>query len=170
MMELNRFSTSCTKALTVEVSVDDALEAEDVPAAELVAVALGAVAAFKVVNAVCAAEISLLESAVETLDRNWPTGLLESAPAGANFSAWARYVFAAVVFPELMAAISSANVLSNEFPLLLEVLEAEEAEDAASSARRELPLCTLEIRLMNQCPFSSIAQSCVRRMAEFTPS
>jgi hypothetical protein len=44
-----------------------------------------------VVSAVCAPEMLLLESALETLEINSPSGLLELTPDGMNFSTWVRY-------------------------------------------------------------------------------
>ena len=78
LMALKRFRTSAPKAL-----IPEELELSEVEEVEL---APGAEAAFKVVSAVCAAEMSPVESAEETLVRNSPKGLLESALAGVSFS------------------------------------------------------------------------------------
>ena len=45
---------------------------------------------WSLVRADCAEEMSLLERAVETLEMNWPSGLLESALEGDSCSIWAR--------------------------------------------------------------------------------
>jgi hypothetical protein len=94
----------------------------------------------------------LSESAVETLERNSPSGLLESIFEGASFSTWARSFFAAAVLPDLISDIRLENALSNELWLLLEELEVDDVEDAESSESREVALCKLEIS-MNCHPF-----------------
>lgn len=87
----------------------------------------------------------LSESAVETLDRNSPRGLLESPFEGASFSTAAKSVLAVAVSPDLIAAIKLFRALSNEFPLLLVVLVVDEVEDEASSVKRLLLLCNAEM-------------------------
>ena len=104
------------------------------------------------VSALWAPAMLLSPSAVETLERNSPSGLLESAFAGDSFSTWARYVFASLVSPDLIAEIRLVSALSKAFVLLLEELETEDVEDAESSEKRELLLCKLEIS-MNRNPF-----------------
>jgi hypothetical protein len=56
----------------------------------------------------------LSESAVETLERNSPSGLSEAIFEGASFSTWARSFFAAVELPDLISDIRLENALSNE--------------------------------------------------------
>ena len=90
------------------------------------------------VSAVCAELMSPEESALLTLVRNSPRGLLESAFDGVSFSTCARYVLAAVVSPDLMAVLRLVNAESNEFWLLDELVA--EVEDVVSSARRALVL------------------------------
>jgi hypothetical protein len=109
-----------------------------------------------VVNALCAPAMLLSERAVETLDRNSPSGLLESAFAGASFSASLRYFLASVESPDLMADIRLVSALSNEFPLLAEDLDVDEVEEVLSSERREL-LCKLEISIKVD-PFAWVSQ------------
>jgi hypothetical protein len=118
----------------------------DVPDAEPVDEALGGAYVSRVVNALCAPEILSLDSAVETLERNWPSGELESAFEGLSFSTTAKYDLASVVSPDLMEDIKPESALSKEL-LLLEELETDDVEDAASSVRRELLLCKLEINI-----------------------
>jgi len=55
------------------------------------------------------------DNAVETLDRNSPSGLLASALAGVSFCACARYFSAAVVLPDWMAEIRLVNAVLKEF-------------------------------------------------------
>ena len=93
----------------------------------------------------------LSESAVETLERNSPSGLLESIFEGASFSTWARSFFAAVELPDLISDIRLENALWNELWLLLEELEVDDVEDAVSSVKREVALCNAEID-MNYLP------------------
>jgi len=90
----------------------------------------------------------LSESAVETLDRNSLSGLVESEFAGDSFSTSVRYFFASVESPDLIADIKLDSALSKELPLLEDVLD---VEDVLSSANREL-VCKLEIN-MNDYPF-----------------
>lgn len=104
------------------------------------------------VSALCAPAMLLSESAVETLEINSPIGLFWSALAGASFSTWARYFLASAVSPDLMADIRLVSALSKVFPLLLVELAVDDVEDVASSERRELVLCKLEIS-MNGNPF-----------------
>ena len=104
------------------------------------------------VSALCAPAMLLSESAVETLERNSPSGLFESAFEGASFSTSARYVLASVESPDLMADIRLVSALSNEFALLPEELEVDDVEDEASSVKRLDVLCKLEIS-MNCDPF-----------------
>jgi hypothetical protein len=106
-----------------------------------------------VVRALCAPAMLLSPSAVETLDRNSPSGLLASVFEGASFSTWARYVLASVESPDLMADIRLVSALSKELWLLLdELLEAADDEDADSSVKSELAFCKLEIS-MSCSPF-----------------
>jgi hypothetical protein len=51
-----------------------------------------------------------------------------------------------------MADIRPESALSKEFPLLDEVLDVEDVDDAESSVKRVLLLCKLEIS-MNDDPF-----------------
>ena len=95
-------------------------------------------------------------SAVETLDRNSPSGSLasvfESVLEEDSFSTSARSVFALLVFPDLMSDIRLESALSKEF-VLLEVLEVDDVEVFASSLKRDvLLLDKLEIS-MNRNPF-----------------
>jgi hypothetical protein len=99
----------------------------------------------------------LSESAVVTLERNSPSGLLESMFEGDSFSTWARSFFAAAVSPDLMSDIRLVSALSKEFPLLLLELVVDDVEDVASSVKSELVLCKLEI-CMN-CPPSHLDSS-----------
>lgn len=88
----------------------------------------------RVVSALWAAVMSLSESAVETLERNSPNGLLESALAGVSSSTSARYFSAEVVSPDLIAEMRLERALSKGFWLLEEeVPEAELVDDVASS-------------------------------------
>jgi hypothetical protein len=86
----------------------------------------------------------LSESAVETLERNSPSGLLEAIFVGASFSTSARSFFAAAESPDLRSDIRLENALSKVFLLLLEELE---VDDVASSVRRLEVLCRLEISM-----------------------
>jgi len=96
-----------------------------------------------VVSALCAPAILSSPSAVDTLERNSPSGLFESMLESVlesvfdedSFSTWARSVLAFVVSPDLMSDIRLDKAVSKEF-LLLEVLEVDEVEAAASSERR----------------------------------
>ena len=99
------------------------------------------------VSALCAPEMLSSPSAVETLERNLPSGLFASAFEGASFSASARYFFASVESPDLMADIRLVSALSNELALLLEELEVDDVEDEASSVKRLEVLCKLEISM-----------------------
>lgn len=87
------------------------------------------------------------ESAVETLERNSPSGLFESVFEGSSFSASARYFLAFEVSPDLMADIRLESALSNEFVLLLEELEVDDVEEEASAVKRLEVLCELEISM-----------------------
>jgi hypothetical protein len=100
-----------------------------------------------VVSALCAPEMLSSESAVETLERNSPSGLFESVLEGSSFSTSARYFLALDVSPDLMADIRLESALSNEFALLLEELEVDDVEDEASSVKRLEVLCELEISM-----------------------
>jgi len=153
-MALNRLSTSCPKALMPELLelsllVLDVPDVLVVPDVELVAAVLGTAYVSSVVSALCAPAMLSLESAVETLARNSPSGLLESAFEGASFSTSARYFLASVVSPDLMEDIRLESAPSKEFWLLLEELE---TDDVASSEKRELVLCNAEID-MNEYSF-----------------
>src|ERR1035437_42028 len=86
----------------------------------------------------------LSESAVETLDKNSPNGLLESVFELVNFSTWARYFLASVVSPDLIEENKPVSAVSNEFALFDE-LEVEEVEEAASSLKSVMLLEILEI-------------------------
>jgi hypothetical protein len=79
--------------------------------------------------------MSLSESEVETLERNSPNGLFESALEGASFWTLARSVLALEVSPDLMSAMRLLRALLNEFCLVLEVLE---VDALAISLRRLL--------------------------------
>ena len=92
-----------------------ALEALDAAVVALLAVALLIAVLSSVVSALCAPEMSLLDSAVETLARNFPSGLLESEFEGSSCSTWARYFLALVVSPELIADNSPVSAVSNGF-------------------------------------------------------
>lgn len=100
------------------------------------------------VSALCAPAMLLSESAVETLDRNSPSGLselvFESVFEEDSFSTSVRYFLASVVSPDLMADIRLVSALSKLSWLLAEELEVDEVDDVASSEKREL-LCKLEI-------------------------
>ena len=91
-MALNRFTMSWVNSLLVEelsLSVDGG--------------GGGGPEGFSLCNfvsAVCADEMSLFDSAVSTLEMNWPSGLLESALAGVSCSSCVRYDFALVVSPD----------------------------------------------------------------------
>jgi len=89
-----------------------------------------------------------LPSAVETLERNSPSGLLESVLEEESFSTSARYFFASVLSPDLIDDIRLVSALSKLLWLrLLEELEADDVEDDESSANRVLLLCKLEINM-----------------------
>ena len=64
------------------------------------------------VNALCAPAMLLSERAVETLERNSPSGLFESVFVGASFSTSVRYFLASVESPDLMADIRLVSALS----------------------------------------------------------
>lgn len=66
----------------------------------LALVVVGASWLSSVVSADCAAEMSLPPSAVETLDRNCPSGLFASALEGVSCCTWLRYFSALVVSPD----------------------------------------------------------------------
>jgi hypothetical protein len=55
-----------------------------------------------------------LERAVETLERNSPSGLLESELEEESFSTSARYFFAPEVSPDLIEDIRLESALSKE--------------------------------------------------------
>jgi hypothetical protein len=129
--------------------VDEVLDVDVVPEVALVAEVPGAAYVSSVVSALCAPAMLSLESAVETLERNSPSGLLESAFEGASFSTSARYFLASVVSPDLMEDIRLVSALSKGFWLLLEELE---TDDVESSDNRELVLCNAEIDI-NEFPF-----------------
>jgi hypothetical protein len=135
--------------LIVELSVVDAL---DVSLLVVALVVVGVVYVSSVVNALCAPLMLLSESAVETLERNSPNGLLESAFDGVSFSASARYFFASVVSPDLMADSRLESALLKLFCVLLVELVADEAEDAASSVKRVVLLCKAEMDMKDD-PF-----------------
>ena len=61
------------------------------------------------------------ESAVETLDKNSPSGLLESALAGVIFSTSDKYFSAELLSPDLIADIRSLSKVSKLLPLLDEL-------------------------------------------------
>lgn len=108
----------------------------------------GAGALCSAVSAVCAAEMFPLESADDTLARNLPIGLLESAFAGLSCFISARYFCASLVSPDLMEDIRPLSAVAKAFWLLPEVEEAddvEEVEEAARSENNELVFCKLEI-------------------------
>jgi len=86
-----------------------------------------------------------LDSAVETLERNSPSGLLESALEGVSFSTCARYVSASVVSPDLMEDIRLESALAKLFWVLLEELREDAVEDVVRSVKSELLLCIDEI-------------------------
>jgi len=80
-MALKRLATSWARALF----------AEEFEAAVLAVVAVLALAEFsRVVSALCASVTLLSDSAVVTLERNCPNGLLESALEGVSLSNCAR--------------------------------------------------------------------------------
>jgi hypothetical protein len=139
-MALNRLSTSAPRGLIpeeLEPSVVDEVELE-----------LGLRVLCKVVSAVCAAEMLPLESAEDTLERNWPKGLLESALAGVSFCNWARYFSASLVSPDLIDDMRPERAVSKGFLLLLEVAEVDDVDEEASSENSELETCELEISMM----------------------
>ena len=144
LMALNKLSTSCPRALMPELLELSLLvsDVDVVPDVALVADVPEAAYVSNVVNALCAPEMLSLESAVETLERNSPSGLLESAFDELSFSTSARYFLASVVSPDLMEDIRPESALSKELLLLLEELE---ADDVDSSDNRELVLCNAEI-------------------------
>jgi hypothetical protein len=80
----------------------------------------------------------LSESAVETLERNSPSGLLAFASDGANFSTCAKYFSALALSPDLMEDIRPESALLKALCLPLEELDADDVEDAASSVKSEL--------------------------------
>ena len=154
-MALNRLRTSCPSALSVELLDED--EDEEASEVELLCAAEGVAYVSSVVSALCAPAMLLSESAVETLDRNSPSGLLASAFEGCICSTCARYFSAELVSPDLIADIRLVSALSNAFPLLDELDEAAVVDDVDSSENSELD-CTLEIS-MNCIPFNGISQS-----------
>jgi hypothetical protein len=79
-MALNRLSTSWPNELL------DEEELEDDPVSEAKSGGGGGAELSNVVNALCAAVMLLSDNAVDTLDRNLPSGLLESALDGAYSS------------------------------------------------------------------------------------
>lgn len=132
LLELSLLVSDVDEVPDVDVVLDVALVAE----------VLGTAYVSSVVSALCAPAMLSLESAVETLERNSPNGLLESAFEGASFSTSARYFLASAVSPDLMEDIKLVSALSKEFWLLLEELE---TDDAESSDNSELVLCIAEI-------------------------
>lgn len=91
--------------------------------------------------------MSLLLSALETLDTNWLRGLFESMLDGINFFTSARYFSASVVSPDLMDEIRPLSAVPNESPELeLEVELVAEVELVIWESR-VLALCTLEINM-----------------------
>ena len=86
LIALKRLSTSLPISLMPELT----LPVNDESANKVVDEVLDGAVVSSVVRAVCALVISLLESAVETLETNSPSALLESAFAGVSFSNWAR--------------------------------------------------------------------------------
>jgi len=141
-MALNRLRTSFPNSLIpvpLELSLVDEVEVEAV-------VDPGAGVLCNVVSAVCAAEMSLLERADETLVRNLPRGLLESALEGLSFCTSARYFAASLVSPDLMEDMRPLRAVSKAL-LFVEALETEDEDEAVSCDRRELEFCKLEINM-----------------------
>jgi hypothetical protein len=135
-MALNRLRTSCPSALSVELLEEDDEEASEV---ELVCAEAGTAYVSRVVSALCAPSMLLSESAVETLDRNSPSGLFALVFAGCSFSTSARSFSAEDVSPDLMADMRLESAVSNEFCLLEdEAPEVELADDVESSENNEL--------------------------------
>ncbi|MGA2570701.1 MAG: hypothetical protein ABSF23_09290 [Terracidiphilus sp.] len=128
---MNSFKMSFPSSLNTELLEDDELESELVCGG-----GDGGVVLSSVVSALCADEMSLSASAVETEEMNCPIGLLASAFAGVSFSNWARYVFAELVSPDLIAAIRLESAESKAFLLVEEAPETDVVED--SSERSEL--------------------------------
>jgi len=142
-MALNRLSTSFPSSLippVLELSLVDEVEAEAevAPEAEVLC---------SVVSAVCAAEMSLLESAEETLVRNLPKGLLESALDGLSFCTSARYFSASLVSPDLMEDMRPLRAVSKAFLLFEDELETEDEDEAVSCDSSELEFCKFEINI-----------------------
>lgn len=130
LMALNKLSTSLPNWLIPEPLLLSLVELlDDVLVDEPV---LGVAYVSSVVSALCAPEMLLSPSAVDTLERNSPSGLFEATLEGSSFSTWARYFFASAVSPDLIADIRLLNALSNELLLLVEelddVLKAESSE------------------------------------------
>ena len=59
--------------------------------------------------------MSLLESALETLEKNWPKGLFDVALEGTSFSTLVKYCCALVAFPDWMAETRWAMSAAKEF-------------------------------------------------------
>lgn len=150
-----RLSTSVPSWLSpeeLELSVAEEVELE-----------LGAEAFCKVVSAVCAAEMSPLESAEETLVRNSPSGLLESALAGVSFSTSARYFSASLVLPDLIDDMRPERAVSNGF-LRVAVAEVDEVDVVDSWDNRELEMLEPEI-IMAVVPFQMAFDARLRGFA-----
>jgi hypothetical protein len=128
LMALNRFTTSCATSLNTAL-VDEVESA-------LGGGGLGGCSLCSVVSADCAAEMSPSANAVETLARNCPIGLFESALAGVSCSTCARYFCASVVSPDWIAEMRLASAASKGF-LLVEA-DVEETDDEVSSVIKEL--------------------------------
>ena len=123
--------SALVRALTVLSVVLEELLVED-----------GACDFSSVVSALCAELMSLSESAVLTLERNFPSGLPESAFEGESDCTWARYFSALLVSPDLMADSRLLSAVSKLLLLLEELLVEDELESEVS---REILLCRVEM-------------------------
>lgn len=134
-MELNSVSISLPSAFSVEVKV---LESDEV--------ALVAVGDWlsSVVSAVCAALMSLLDSAESTLEMKVPSGSVPGVLFGESCSTWVRYFFALVVSPDLMADIRLERAESKLFVLVDDDDEVEVVEVVVSCEKSD-EFCKPEI-------------------------
>lgn len=140
---LKRLRTSFLSSLRVELlEVSD--EDWDTELADEVS---GASWDSRVVRAVCAAEMSPLESADETLPRNCPSGLLESALEGWSCSTFARYFSALAVSPDWIEEMRSESAFPKAFPDCDEEAVREAVEELERLVK-SVTLCKLEIDMI----------------------
>jgi hypothetical protein len=138
---VNRLSTSCPNAFVVEPP--ELLAGGEVAVVAEPLVELGARRFSNALRAVCALEMSLLESALETPDRNVPRGPFESTIEGTSFSTLVKYSCALDAFPDWIDVTRLARSLAKEPWRLPPEPDVQDAECGAKSENAELPVCKL---------------------------